>query len=169
MAASLVLMHAFVHAVGFRGQHGPAPHRSGRPPEFLCLTLPGYASCCWRRSTSCGRSAGSTAFPPARSRAAAAGLAPFRAVNDGPAPAAQVRVVVVPALGDGRQERGEVVIDHLAARSAEEGGFLFAAEPGRRPPRRPPDGLRPTLTRRPGAAPTTGRRFFRPGLARAAR
>jgi putative integral membrane protein (TIGR02587 family) len=39
--ASILVLHAFVYAIGFRGQHGPLRDRSGRG-EFLCLTLPGY-------------------------------------------------------------------------------------------------------------------------------
>jgi putative integral membrane protein (TIGR02587 family) len=40
--ASLLVLHAFVYAVGFHGQHGPPPDRSP-DGEFLRLTLPGYA------------------------------------------------------------------------------------------------------------------------------
>jgi putative integral membrane protein (TIGR02587 family) len=40
--ASLAVMHGFVYAVGFRGQHEIAAGRSG-VTEFVVLTLPGYA------------------------------------------------------------------------------------------------------------------------------
>ena len=39
--ASVLVLHAFVYAVGFHGQHGPPPDRSP-DQEFLRLTLPGY-------------------------------------------------------------------------------------------------------------------------------
>lgn len=42
MAASIALMHAFVYAVGFKGQHGWRVGRSGTA-EFFALTLVGYA------------------------------------------------------------------------------------------------------------------------------
>jgi putative integral membrane protein (TIGR02587 family) len=42
VAASLAVMHAFVYAVGFRGQHEVAAGRSGLV-EFAILTVPGYA------------------------------------------------------------------------------------------------------------------------------
>ena len=42
LAASLLVLHAFVYAVGFVGQHSLPEDRSGRR-EFLRLTLPGYA------------------------------------------------------------------------------------------------------------------------------
>ncbi len=42
MLASLGLLHAFVYALGFRGQH-EAAHERARLPTFVSLTLPGYA------------------------------------------------------------------------------------------------------------------------------
>lgn len=39
---SVLLMHAFVYAVGFAGQHSPPQNRKRRH-EFVRLTLPGYA------------------------------------------------------------------------------------------------------------------------------
>ena len=42
MLASVLLLHAFVYALDFRGQHDRAHDRS-RLPTFLSLTLPGYA------------------------------------------------------------------------------------------------------------------------------
>ena len=42
MAASVLLLHAFVYALDFRGQHEEA-HERARLPPFLSLTLPGYA------------------------------------------------------------------------------------------------------------------------------
>jgi uncharacterized protein (TIGR02588 family) len=56
-------------------------------------------------------------------------VVPFRAVNDGRAPASQVRLEAELALPDGRRERGEVVIDYLAGGAEEEGGFFFADDP----------------------------------------
>jgi uncharacterized protein (TIGR02588 family) len=57
-------------------------------------------------------------------------LVPFRAVNDGRAPASQLRLEALLELPDGRRERSEVVVDYLAGRSEEEGGFFFVDEPG---------------------------------------
>ena len=42
MLASLLLLHAFVYALDFRGQHEEA-HESARLPTFASLTVPGYA------------------------------------------------------------------------------------------------------------------------------
>ena len=56
-------------------------------------------------------------------------VVPFRAVNDGRAPASQVRLEAELALPDGRRERGEVVIDYLAGGAEEEGGFFFEGDP----------------------------------------
>ena len=42
MLASLALLHAFVYALDFRGQHENA-HGVARLPAFVSLTLPGYA------------------------------------------------------------------------------------------------------------------------------
>ncbi|HEX6014966.1 MAG TPA: hypothetical protein VFY87_24845 [Geminicoccaceae bacterium] len=56
-------------------------------------------------------------------------VVPFRAVNDGRAPASQVRLEAELALPDGRRERGEVVIDYLAGGAEEAGWFLFADDP----------------------------------------
>jgi uncharacterized protein (TIGR02588 family) len=56
-------------------------------------------------------------------------VVPFRAVNQGRAPASQVRLEAELALPDGRRERGEVVIDYLAGGAEEEGGFFFADDP----------------------------------------
>jgi putative integral membrane protein (TIGR02587 family) len=39
--ASVLVLHAFVYAIGFHGQHGAPPDRSP-DHEFLRLTLPGY-------------------------------------------------------------------------------------------------------------------------------
>mgnify|MGYP000382864120 CR=1 FL=1 len=42
MLASLLLLHAFVYALDFKGQHEQA-HEHARLPPFVSLTLPGYA------------------------------------------------------------------------------------------------------------------------------
>ena len=42
LLVSLTLLHAFVYAMGFSGQHGPPEQREG-PHEFVRLPLPGYA------------------------------------------------------------------------------------------------------------------------------
>ena len=42
MLASLALLHAFVYALDFKGQHENA-HERARLPAFVSLTLPGYA------------------------------------------------------------------------------------------------------------------------------
>ena len=42
LLVSILLLHAFVYAVGFSGQHSPPEDRGSRH-EFVRLTLPGYA------------------------------------------------------------------------------------------------------------------------------
>lgn len=42
MVVSLLLLHAFVYALDFKGQHEEA-HERARLPAFVSLTLPGYA------------------------------------------------------------------------------------------------------------------------------
>ena len=42
LAMSLLVLHAFVYALGFAGQHSPPEDGSGRR-EFVRLTLPGYS------------------------------------------------------------------------------------------------------------------------------
>jgi uncharacterized protein (TIGR02588 family) len=56
-------------------------------------------------------------------------VVPFRAVNDGRAPASQLQLEAELELPDGRRERSEVVIDHLAGGAEEEGGFFFEDDP----------------------------------------
>jgi uncharacterized protein (TIGR02588 family) len=57
-------------------------------------------------------------------------VVPFRAVNDGHAPASQVVLEAELVLSDGRpRERSEVVVDYLASGGKQEGGFFFANDP----------------------------------------
>jgi uncharacterized protein (TIGR02588 family) len=57
-------------------------------------------------------------------------VVPFRAVNRGHAPASQIllEAELAPA-GGGEPERSEVVLDHLAGRSEQAGGFFFRQDP----------------------------------------
>jgi uncharacterized protein (TIGR02588 family) len=56
-------------------------------------------------------------------------IVPFRAFNEGEAPASQLRIVARAALPDGGAMVADVVIDYLAAGSEDEGGFFFASDP----------------------------------------
>jgi uncharacterized protein (TIGR02588 family) len=56
-------------------------------------------------------------------------LLPFQAINTGTAPATQLTIRAHVELGDGQSETSEVVIDYLAPRSSQRGGFFFTAEP----------------------------------------
>lgn len=56
-------------------------------------------------------------------------VVPFQVINGGRAPATQLRLEAQLQLPDGRLERGEVVVDYLAARSEQGGGFFFTADP----------------------------------------
>jgi uncharacterized protein (TIGR02588 family) len=56
-------------------------------------------------------------------------VVPFRAVNEGRAPASQLQLEAELELPDGRRERSEVVVDYLAGGAEEEGGFFFADDP----------------------------------------
>jgi uncharacterized protein (TIGR02588 family) len=56
-------------------------------------------------------------------------VVPFRAVNQGSAPASSLGIEAVLAMPDGRRERSELVIDYLASGAAQEGGFFFASDP----------------------------------------
>lgn len=56
-------------------------------------------------------------------------VVPFRAVNAGQAPALQLGLEAELLLPDGRRERSEVVIDYLAGRAEQEGGFFFTDDP----------------------------------------
>lgn len=56
-------------------------------------------------------------------------VVPFEVMNGGRAPATQLRLEALLQLPDGRQERSQLVVDYLAARSEQKGGFFFTADP----------------------------------------
>jgi uncharacterized protein (TIGR02588 family) len=76
-----------------------------------------------------GTPAVTLALGPARALGTAGWIVPFRAVNQGSAPAAGLGLEAVLALSDGRRERSEVVVDYLASGAEQEGGFFFAVDP----------------------------------------
>lgn len=96
----------------------------------LVLGMAGYLlSAAWD-----GQGRGSPAvivvLSPAQSLAVAGWVVPFRAINQGPAPASGLRLQAELALPDGRRERSEVVLDYLASGAEQEGGFFFSMDPG---------------------------------------
>ena len=96
----------------------------------LVLGIAGYLlSAAWD-GTGRGTPAITVELAPAQALAAAGWVVPFRAVNQGSAPASGLRLEAELALPDGSAERSEVVVDYLASGAGQEGGFFFARDPG---------------------------------------
>lgn len=76
-----------------------------------------------------GTPAVTLAVEPALGLGSAGWVVPFRAINQGSAPAAGLGLEAVLVLPDGRRERSEVVVDYLASGAEQVGGFFFAADP----------------------------------------
>jgi uncharacterized protein (TIGR02588 family) len=96
----------------------------------LVLGMAGYLlSAAWDGEGQ-GTPAVTVTLAPARPLGAAGWVVPFRALNEGSAPAAGLRLEAELALPGGSRERSEVVVDYLASGAEEEGGFFFGTDPG---------------------------------------
>ena len=96
----------------------------------LVLAVAGYLLTAAWDGEGQGTPAITVELAPARALAAAGWVVPFRAVNQGNAPASGLRLEAELALPDGGTERSEVVVDYLASGAEQEGGFFFARDPG---------------------------------------
>jgi uncharacterized protein (TIGR02588 family) len=96
----------------------------------LVLVMAGYLLVAAWNGEGRGTPAVTVVLAPAQSLGGAGWVVPFRALNQGSAPAAGLRLEAELLLPDGRRERGEAVIDYLASGAEQEGGFFFATDPG---------------------------------------